>query len=34
MAAGYPDAAAFLEKVEQRVFVPASREEQVARRNV
>jgi len=27
MAAGDPDAAIFLEKVEQRVFVPTSREE-------
>jgi len=34
MAAGNPDAATFLEKVEQLVFVPTSREEQVARRNV
>jgi len=29
MAAGDPDAATFLGKVEQRVFVPTSREEQV-----
>jgi len=34
MAAGDPDATTFLEKVEQRVFVPTSRKEQVARRNV
>jgi len=34
MAAGDPDATTFLEKVEQRVFVLTSREEQVARRNV
>jgi len=34
MAAGDPDAATFLEKVEQRVFVPTSREEQVAGRRV
>jgi len=32
--AGDPDATTFLEKVEQLVFVPTSREEQVARRNV